>query len=153
MEINLTKVEYSICGNQGDAFELAANTLEYSSFLYFVHVFMGSDFCNREIDSVYSAFQMQDGAEWIDFVFGDLSRNPLFQRAKGKVFQPEVAYWIGYTYRQLAIATKTHSRDLIRIIPPEDMMHLYPGYHVLDPDDALERLIGTYHLQIPKNKE
>ena len=153
METSLTKVEYSICNNQGDAFELAANTLEYNSFLYFVHVFMGSDFCNREIDSVYSAFQMQDGAEWVDFVFGDLDKNPLFQKAKDKIFQPETAYWIGCTYRQLAIATKIHSRDLIRIIPPEDMMQLYPGYHVLDPDDALERLISTYRLQAPDSKE
>lgn len=63
-----------------------------------------------------------------------------------KIFDPDIAEWMGFTYRQLQLETGVKSKELVNKIPFNDMLRLYPGMHTIDELDAAERISEMYNL-------
>jgi hypothetical protein len=131
----MTDLEYDICETQGRIYEYAATqgyNLEKFSPLY-----LQSDFCKRAMDTIYSRFQLEDELECWDFIYPEI-KNELSIYEDNKTFDRNVAYWIGFTYRQSYIATGISSSDLSQLLDIKTMCDYYPGLHTIDEDEAME---------------
>lgn len=132
-------VGWEICKTQGDLYEYAAN--EGYDMEVFSNAFLASDFCKRAFDTIYSRFQY--GEPW-DIMYFLLKENPeAFSKYKKEntVFQGDVAYWIGSTYRQLYLITGIESIILKETVSFGAMCRYYPGLHTVDEEMALEIII------------
>lgn len=70
----------------------------------------------------------------------------LKKHKKGKMFDPDIAEWMGFTYRQLQLEMGIKSKELVNRITFYDMLRLYPGMHTIDELDAAERISEMYNL-------
>ena len=55
-------------------------------------------------------------------------------------FEEEELYWIGYIYRYWSYITGMSSKQLYRLVKPEELKKVYFPYHSLDPALAIERI-------------
>ena len=100
----LTRMQEIICQTQGNIFH-CANELGYDMDI-FVPKYMNSTFCKRQMDSVYSYFQMADAEDCLDYITKEIDV-PKTKRIK---YAPNPMDWIGYTYRQLAFVLEKTSK-------------------------------------------
>ncbi len=151
----LTGVDYKICRTQGNLYEFLAKKgfdMELFSGLY-----LQSDFCRRAFDTIYSRFQLADELECLDFIVPELrGKFPEFHSGQitedydrvpeaESCFSPDVAYWIGFTYRQLYIETGINSRELSEKLPFDAMCRYYSGLHTVDEEMAVDIICENYH--------
>jgi len=125
-------VELSICQNQGRLYEFAANAgydLEC-----FSNAYLQSNFCKRAMDTVYSRFQLHDEQEILDFLLPEIKSKCLV--VEQKKFNPDTAYWIGFTYRQLYYETGRTSKELAELFLFSDLCKSYSGLHTVDEEMA-----------------
>lgn len=145
----MTGVEYDICYTQMRIYEdMAKKGYEMERFS---NAYLSSDFCNREMDAEYSHFQLEDVGTCAAFFMPQIE-DKLQMLPDDRMFDLDVAAWIGFTYRQLNIVTGTSSTELSNIIPFERMCACYAGLHTIDEDMAVERLIEN-HQDVLKKKE
>ena len=139
----LNSVEYSICEIQGDIFSLAADRgYDIESF---VNAYLASDFCRRQFDTLYSHYQLADAGESWDNFYPEI-KDRIKMHECGKYFRSDVAWWMGFTYRQLWYETEYSSAEILKKIPVNTMISLYAGYHTIDEEMAAERLIESFGL-------
>ena len=62
----------------------------------------------------------------------------------GNTFSTESIFWIGYTYRYWPFLTGQTSKEISQICNAETMDVLYPAYHTLDCEMAIERILESY---------
>lgn len=143
MNYSLTDVQYTICDNQGNVFEYIARTYTFDTFISFVPAFMNSNFCRTQWDVPYSRYQFDLIDENLDFLLPELKKTMQFIPASenDRIFDPDTAHWIGFTYRQLQILTKIPSQQLIRAITFNDMCGAYPGLHTVSDEMSAQWLI------------
>ena len=55
----------------------------------------------------------------------------------------EELYWMGYLYRYWCYTHETTSKNVYRIIKPNELRTLYYPYHSLDPSAATERILES----------
>ena len=146
----ITNDEYNICRTQGEIFQLAA--CQGYDMEMFSQKYLSSDFCGRQFDCRYSRYQYADAEESWDIFWPELA-DIVPQYNNGLCFSPDIAEWIGFTYRQLWYETYIPSRALVSVIPFNDMRRLYYGYHTLDEDMAADDLMRVYHLDRRKKME
>lgn len=158
----LSGVDYEICKTQGNVYEYLAKNgydMELFSLLY-----LQSDFCRRAFDTNYSRFQLADELECLDFIVPELKeRYPEFcenitedyvkVKEVDTCFSPDVAYWIGFTYRQLYIETGITSKELSERLPFDAMCRYYPGLHTVDEEMATDIICKDYHFVKYKDNE
>ena len=142
-------VEYNICETQQDIFEYMAQ--KGYDMKVFSDAYLSSDFCRRAMDTNYSRFLLEDTEECADFFMPEIG-HMLTKVSDNKMFNLDVAAWIGFTYRQLYIETGTPSAELIKIIPFERMCACYAGLHTIDEEVAAERLIEN-HSDVLKKRQ
>lgn len=130
----LTRLQEIICQTQGDIFH-CANEMYYDMDIFVPH-YMNSDFCKRQMDGIYSYFQMADAEDCLDYIFKEI-KVPKLREIK---YNPNPMNWIGYTYRQLSFVLGKSSAEIYGCIPFEDMIRSY-GLHVVDEDMAAEIII------------
>ena len=58
-----------------------------------------------------------------------------------KIYDPEAMYWMGYLYRYWHFYTGESSKEIYKRIDAATMALIYPGYHTLDPQEAIDRLL------------
>lgn len=104
-------VELKICQNQGRLYRFVAN-LGYN-MKDFSNAYLASDFCKRAMDTTYSRFQMHDEQEILDFLMPEIQEK-CSRMNENEMFNPKVAYWIEFTYRQLYYETELLSKDLVK---------------------------------------
>ena len=141
--MELSTTEYSACETQAELFEYIAE--EGYDFEWFVEQYMDCKWCNREMDSKYSAYHTSFPEEQLEFItpqIGELKKYPV-----GKFFHSDVAYWIGFTYRQMAIQTQIHSSELIRLLSLATMCNYYPGLHTVDDEMATDIICENFKLE------
>lgn len=56
-------------------------------------------------------------------------------------FSVEEMHWIGYIYRYWAYVSEKSSKQIYKIIKPEQLKKLYFPYHSLDPLQAIDRIM------------
>ena len=135
----LDNIQYDICKTQGNLYEWAAN--EGLRFPEFSNAYMKSDFCHRSMDTEYSRFQLREPEEHIDFLVMEIP-TLLQQKYNNEYFSGDVAFWIGFTYRQLWFETGMTSKEIVEKYPFDRMLACYPGLHTLDEDMAADILLG-----------
>ena len=132
----LDPVQECICDTQQRIYEYAAR-MKYD-MPRFSDAYLTSDFCKRAMDAPYSRFQFADEEECFDFITPEIGE---MKYAEELYFDPDVAGWIGYTYRYLAFQFGLDSRTLNRKIPFSVMCRYYPGLHTIDEEAAAEIMI------------
>lgn len=139
----MTETEYYICETQGKIFELAAD--DGYDIENFTNVYLKSDFCRRQFDTLYSRYQYADAEESWEIFLPEI-KDRLHRYEDGQVFRGDVAWWFGFTYRQLWYESGVASSNLADRVPVHDLVKLYPAYHTLDEEMAAEKLIAHYGL-------
>ena len=130
-------VELKICQNQGRLYRFVAN-LGYN-MKDFSNAYLASDFCKRAMDTTYSRFQLHDEQEILDFLMPEIQEK-CSRMNENEMFNPEVAYWIGFTYRQLYYETELLSKDLAKQFQFSDICATYGGLHTVDEEMATDIL-------------
>ena len=120
-----------ICDTQALIYKYAAS-LKYN-MPAFSDAYLKSIFCERSMDSVYSRFQFADPEECMDFILPEIGEFPA-----ASYFDSDVASWIGWMYRKAVFFFGIKSRDLVQIISFQKMCSMYPGFHTIDEDQAME---------------
>lgn len=140
---------YLICSKQGEIFELVSR--QGIDMQAFTEQYLCSDFCRRQFDTAYSRYQCADAGESLD-IYGREKLSHLPRYEDNKMFLPETAWWIGFTYRQLWYRTGIASRELVQRVPFRTLAAMYPGYHTIDEDMAADRIIEAFRLSVPSPK-
>lgn len=134
---NLTTQKRQLCDIQGRLFVLAQRSgLDCPSFIEF---FMNSR-AAAALDDVYDRLQWA-GEEYILEELGDEAGG--LQKA-GTVYDAEVMYWAGYTYRYWHYYTNECSREIYRIADAKTMNDCWLGFHTLDVEMAIDDLKEIY---------
>lgn len=122
---------------QGKLFELSASTgLDSEEFIV---AFMSGE-CAAALDRPY------DRLQWAgeEYILEELLEEHPDLPATGAVWGEEPLFWTGYLYRRWHDHTGEPSARIVQMAPPQTMLACWPGYHTLDPDMAIDRLIeGT----------
>lgn len=134
----MTGIECDICKTQQHIYEYMAS--EGYDMALFSDAYLKSDFCKRAMDSVYSRFQLETPLECADFYMPEIAPK-LKKLDSSTIYDPDVAGWIGFVYRQICMETKTPSARLARSIPFRTMEQYYPGMHTIDEDEAARIII------------
>ena len=138
----LGDMQYRICETQAELYEYAANN--GYKFPEFSDIYMKSSFCHRAMDTIYSRFQLQCPEELMDFI---LPENPEIKESPERL-DTAIAYWIGFTYRQMSFELGSDSCKVLEIWPFDSMLRMYPGMHTQDPEyvaEVMKESIGKRH--------
>lgn len=123
-----------LCKFQAELFEKSIDETECGSKI-FIRRFMLSDLAKRMDGEgfLFEAIDVTDALREIEIQFGPSDY--------GKVkFGREELYWTGYIYRYWSYITEKSSKQIYRIVKPEELRKLYFPYHSLDPEQVIERI-------------
>ena len=123
-----------LCKFQAELFKQAKEKAECSSKI-FIRRFMLSDLAKRmdKEGFLFDAITVPDALQEIEMQFG--------VSEYGQVkFGKEELYWMGYIYRYWAYISGKGSKQLYKIVKPEELRKLYFPYHSLDSEQAIERI-------------
>lgn len=124
-----------ICSYQAALFEKTIEQTDCSSKI-FIRRFMNSNLAKR-MDSVGFMFGTLDISDAISEVESQYGAS-----AYGiEKFTANELHWIGYIYRYWAYVTEQSSKQIYKIMKPEELRQLYFPYHSLDPLQAIERIM------------
>lgn len=129
----LSQFERQLCKVQGKMFELSAK--QNLSSKEFIDFYMQSKTAGY-FDLPY------DRTQWMgeeNLLYDVLEENKNLKT--GKVYDSESLFWIGYTYRYWHFLTKQGSNEIVKKCDAEMMHTLYPAYHTLDCEMAIERIL------------
>lgn len=122
-----------LCKTEGNLFVLAAKQgIDSRAFIEF---YMNSKTA-RNYDSDYSHEQWAGEAYLLEQLEDEAGGFP-----KGPVFDEETLYWTGYLYQYWHLTRGTSSKDIYRIADADTMSKVYPGYHTVGLDLAIDWLI------------
>lgn len=123
-----------LCKFQAELFEQSVEKTKQSSRI-FIRRFMLSDLAKRmdKEGFLFDAITVSDALYEIEMQFG--------ASEYGQVrFGKEELYWIGYIYRYWTYITGKGSKQIYKIVKPEELRKLYFPYHSLDAELAIERI-------------
>jgi hypothetical protein len=129
----MDELQLKLCDIQGRLFELSGtNNIPSAAF---IRSFMTSDVA-KALDSRYNR------AQWMgeEYLLEELRSGAKEPSASGDVFDSDILYWIGYTYRYWHYYTGESSAKIARQAPAETMRRNYMMFHTMDPSLAIEKL-------------
>lgn len=134
---NFTLEKRQLCDIQGRLFELALR--EGYDCPAFIEFFMNSR-AAASLDDVY------DRLQWAgeEYILEELNDEANGLKKAGAVYDAEVMYWAGYTYRYWHYYTKEFSREIYKIADAEAMNACWLGFHTLDVEMAIDDLRELY---------
>ena len=144
----MDRIARMICNTQGKIFEKYAQQMSPTKFENFVTFYMNSDFCAREMDSSYSWLHLQPALQSMDFIDMEIEKKKLvfsIESVKARM-NTDVAWWLGFTYRHLAMKTNLASREIVQKVPVERLILNYLGLHNEDDDDVIGIICKNFHL-------
>lgn len=123
-----------LCQFQAELFQKSIDETKCSSKI-FIRRFMLSDIAKRmdKIGFLYNVTDTVDAFMEIENQFGASDYGIV-------KFEEEELYWIGYIYRYWSYITGMSSKQLYRLVKPEELKKVYFPYHSLDPALAIERI-------------
>lgn len=123
-----------LCKFQAELFQKSIEETACSSGI-FVRRFMLSELAKR-MDKDGFLFETTDVADALDEIEIEFGASDY-----GKIkFGREELYWTGYIYRYWSYISGKSSKQLYRIVKPDELRKLYFAYHSLDPEQAIERI-------------
>ncbi len=141
--VMLTREKRQLCDIQGRLFELAWQN-GYDS-VAFMQAFMNSK-AAASLDDVYDRLQWA-GEEYIleelEDEVGGLQKSDV-------IFDREVMYWAGYTYRYWHFYTQESSKEIYAAADADMMNACWLGFHTLDVEMAIDDLKEIHALRMKK---
>ena len=67
-------------------------------------------------------------------------------------YSREEMYWIGYLYRYFSYTYNKSSKQVYKIVKPKELRKLYPAYHTLGVDQAIERILEAKGINPQENE-
>lgn len=123
-----------LCQFQAQLFQNSIEQTDCSSGI-FIRRFMNSDLANRmdKDGFLFDAPDISDALSEIEMEFG--------RSDYGSVkYGSEELYWTGYIYRYWSYINEENSKQIYKIIKPDELRKLYFPYHSLDPEQVIERI-------------
>ena len=144
--IKLDRDGLSLCKIQGELFEKSITNVTTSSSI-FIRRFMNSmvakefdskDFLNEttSINDIYRSLEEEFGKS----EYGSIK------------FNSEVMFWIGYIYRYFSYTYNLSSKQVYKIIKPNELNELYYVYHTFDCANAIERVLEEKGISFEKEQ-
>ena len=62
-------------------------------------------------------------------------------------------FWIGYLYRYFCYIYELTSVQVYKIVKPKELRGLFLGYHLMDPAQAIERILEAKNLLFDEKSE
>lgn len=124
-----------LCKIQAEVFTVSVTKMDCSS-LIFMRRFMNSQVARR-LDGegfLFEACDVNQILEEINTEFGISSYG-------NEKYSEDELYWIGYIYRYWSYTYEKTSKQIYKIIKPQELCSLYYPYHSLDPAQAIERIL------------
>lgn len=123
-----------LCNFQAELFQKSLTQTECSSKI-FIRRFMLSDLAKRmDTDGfLFNSMDVNDALYELEREFGPSDYGNI-------KFGGEEIYWTGYIYRYWAYTSRKSSKQLYRLVKPDELQELYFPYHSLDPELAIERI-------------
>lgn len=115
-EFELSKNDQFTCMTQASLYEYVYR--EGYDVLAFSDLYISSDFCNREMDSVYSVFQREDPLQILDFVIPQIGE---LKKMEDSSIYVEAAD-LGYIYRYLHFLTGLPSVEIGKRVNARSML-------------------------------
>ena len=124
-----------MCKFQGELFQESLRKTQCGSKV-FLRRFMLSDLAERmdKDGFLYEAIDVGDAFIEIETQYGPTDYGQI-------KFGAEALYWSGYLYRYWSYISGKSSKQLYRIVKPEELEKLYYPYHSLDPEQAIDRIM------------
>lgn len=134
-----------MCNYQATLFERSKYSADCSSKI-FIRRFMNSKLAKRmdDVGFMFDSLDIPDAIKELEAQYGASSYGV-------EKFNEEELYWIGYIYRYWAYITGKSSKQIYKIIKPEQLRKLYFPYHSLDPFQAIERIMEESEPELREN--
>ncbi len=137
----------TLCSIQGRLFEESKEKTNTSSSI-FIRRFMNSNVAK----SFDSKDFLNDTKSTTD-IFNDLD-NEFGQSSYGSVkFNAEALFWMGYIYRYFAYTYNLTSKQIYKIVKPDELNKLYYPYHTMDCSNAIERILEEKNISFDIEKQ
>ncbi len=123
-----------LCKFQAELFKKSLNETKCSSKI-FIRRFMLSDLAKRmdKEGFLFDAIDVMDGFDELENQFGESTYGTV--KLNG-----EELYWMGYIYRYWAYVDEKSTKQLYKMVKPEELQKVYFPYHSLDPEMAIARI-------------
>ncbi len=132
------KIDRGICDTQGKIFEQASR--DGYDLKAFTEKYLTSVFCRKGMDYKASRYTFEDADTCLHEIYKEIG-------GPGKAPYDEAAYWIGYTYRQLAYETGLSSSEVLQKAPFDKLILNYMGHHCIDEDYSTDDLCRFYDMK------
>jgi hypothetical protein len=139
---SLGSLNCSICDTQSEIYEYMAK--EGYDIKTFSDAYLASEFCKREMDTLYSSFQQEFANACVEFFMPQL---------EGKLVKDDsheqdkvLAKRIGYMYRVLYMKTSVPSAELAKIVPFDEMAELARTFVQCGYECVSEEIIRKHNL-------
>lgn len=130
----MSSFQSSLSDMQGRLFELSVQKRLASEA--FVKAFMLSDIA-KKLDSEFDHLQWA-GKEYVLECMLDECKGKL--TTSGEVYDREIMYWMGYTYRKWHFYLNKSSKEIYKVANARRMRTVYYPYHTLSTEMAICRL-------------
>lgn len=130
--------QQQLCDIQGRLFENSISG--HLDSKKFVDAFMNS-FAASQLDEIWS-FEQWAGEEYL---MGELLDEIAVPSAEDFLYN-EVLYWAGYLYRYWHYYKNISSKDMYTIADIDYLNQVYPAYHTLDVEMAIDRIYEAKEL-------
>jgi len=137
-------VGLTYCNCQASIFELSTSVLACSSNM-FIRRYIYSDVAKQMDRLDFNIITPDLAFEEIKSKYGDAT-----QKQK---YPPNVMYWLGYIYRYWSYIHEISILSIYKMIRPSELAGLYPAYHTLDPEMAIQRIIEAKKIKQQPNLE
>lgn len=131
----IDEIGLKLCKFQAELFETSVVKTECSSPI-FLRRFMYSSVAER-MDKTGFLFEASNTSSVLDDIEEEFGKSDYGK----KKYHPEELYWMGYIYRYWCYTYGKTSKQIYKIIKPEELKCLYFPYHSLDPAQAIERIM------------
>lgn len=133
----IDEIGLKLCKFQAELFKSSAEDTDCSSPI-FLRRFMYSSVAER-MDKNSFLFESTNIRSVLDDIEEEFGKSDYGQ----KKYYSEELYWIGYLYRYWCYTYEKTSKQVYKIIKPDELRTLYFPYHSLDPAQAIERILES----------
>ena len=145
--IKIDRDGLTLCKLQGELFENSIKYVNQSSSI-FIRRFMNSNiartFDSKDILNDTKPFEMI--YEIIDDEFGKSEYG-------SKKYGSESLFWIGYIYRYFSYTYNLSSKQVYKMIKPDELNERYYVYHTFDPAFAIERILEEKNILLDEESQ
>lgn len=145
--IKIDRDGLTLCKLQGELFENSIKYVNQSSSI-FIRRFMNSNiartFDSKDILNDTKPFEMI--YEILDDEFGKSEYG-------SKKFGSESLFWIGYIYRYFSYTYNLSSKQVYKMIKPDELNERYYVYHTFDPVFAIERILEEKNISLDEKSQ